>query len=106
MCHAGTPPPSANSHVILQGSNNFLSAAVTFNNAHTVVGLPMVEHCMAGYNSSIFAYGQTGAGKTHTMLGHITASDEEPSNQASSMDLCRSDTARMACWINTLFQGT
>ena len=34
---------------------------------------------MAGYNSSIFAYGQTGAGKTHTMLGVISGSDEEPS---------------------------
>lgn len=25
---------------------------------HAVVGMPMVDHCMAGYNSSIFAYGQ------------------------------------------------
>ena len=24
---------------------------------------------MAGYNGTIFAYGQTGCGKTHTMLG-------------------------------------
>ena len=24
---------------------------------------------MAGYNGTIFAYGQTGCGKTHTMIG-------------------------------------
>lgn len=30
---------------------------------------------MAGFNSSIFAYGQTGAGKTHTMMGEACASE-------------------------------
>ncbi|KAF5835177.1 hypothetical protein DUNSADRAFT_7806 [Dunaliella salina] len=39
-----------------------------------VSGMPMVDNCMSGYNSSIFAYGQTGAGKTHTMLGQIDKS--------------------------------
>lgn len=39
-----------------------------------VAGMPMVDNCMSGYNSSIFAYGQTGAGKTHTMLGQIDKS--------------------------------
>ncbi len=28
-----------------------------------VAGLPMVENCMAGYNSCMFAYGQVGANK-------------------------------------------
>ncbi|KAK9826542.1 hypothetical protein WJX74_001553 [Apatococcus lobatus] len=28
-----------------------------------------VDSLMEGYNSSIFAYGPTGTGKTHTMLG-------------------------------------
>ncbi|KAL6762902.1 kinesin motor domain-containing protein, partial [Haematococcus lacustris] len=37
-----------------------------------VAGMPMVDNVMAGYNSSIFAYGQTGAGKTYTMLGNIS----------------------------------
>uniref|UniRef100_A0ACD5XRE5 Uncharacterized protein n=1 Tax=Avena sativa TaxID=4498 RepID=A0ACD5XRE5_AVESA len=37
-----------------------------------VVGLPMVENCMSGYNSCVFSYGQTGSGKTHTMFGEIS----------------------------------
>jgi kinesin family protein 15 len=28
-----------------------------------VAGLPMVENCMAGYNSCMFAYGQVGTNK-------------------------------------------
>lgn len=70
-----------------------------------VAGLPMVENCMAGYNSCIFAYGQvfvinftsahllivksffssqfnclqTGSGKTYTMLGEISELEVRPS---------------------------
>jgi hypothetical protein len=31
------------------------------------VGKPTSEYVLEGYNSTIFAYGQTGAGKTFTM---------------------------------------
>ena len=31
--------------------------------------LPLVDAAVAGYNCTIFAYGQTGTGKTFTMLG-------------------------------------
>ena len=31
---------------------------------------PVVEGLLRGYNASVFTYGQTGTGKTHTMLGH------------------------------------
>ena len=44
--------------------------------ASAVAGQPIVEHCIAGYNSSIFAYGQTGAGKTHTMQGSLTEPEQ------------------------------
>lgn len=30
-----------------------------------------------GYNGTIFAYGQTGCGKTHTMMGPHNGSEEE-----------------------------
>ena len=41
-----------------------------------VAGHPIVENVLAGYNSSIFAYGQTGAGKTYTMIGQLGSSDQ------------------------------
>ena len=33
------------------------------------VAYPLVESVISGYNGTIFAYGQTGCGKTHTMMG-------------------------------------
>ena len=33
------------------------------------IGKPIADSCLSGYNSTIFAYGQTGAGKTFTILG-------------------------------------
>jgi hypothetical protein len=40
-------------------------------------GKPIVDNCMGGYNSTIFAYGQTGAGKTYTMQGPMAVALEE-----------------------------
>lgn len=34
---------------------------------------PFIDEVLAGYNCTVFAYGQTGTGKTHTMIG-----DESP----------------------------
>jgi len=34
-----------------------------------LIGKPMVDKCLEGYNCCIFAYGQTGTGKTYTMQG-------------------------------------
>jgi kinesin family protein 3/17 len=31
----------------------------------------MVENVLEGYNGTIFAYGQTGCGKTFTMMGTL-----------------------------------
>ncbi|KAJ3339747.1 hypothetical protein HDU93_007863 [Gonapodya sp. JEL0774] len=39
--------------------------ATVFNHA----ALPIVQDVMRGYNGTLFAYGQTGAGKTYTMMG-------------------------------------
>lgn len=38
------------------------------------IGKPIVNSCLCGYNGSIFAYGQTGAGKTYTIMGPPDAS--------------------------------
>jgi Tfp pilus assembly pilus retraction ATPase PilT len=37
---------------------------------------PILEAVFNGYNGTVFAYGQTGCGKTHTMMG-VIASDTE-----------------------------
>lgn len=37
-----------------------------------VAGSPIVDRCMSGFNVSLFAYGQTSAGKTHTMTGDLS----------------------------------
>ena len=34
-----------------------------------VSGKPIVNSCLAGFNGTIFAYGQTASGKTYTMQG-------------------------------------
>ncbi|TKY59924.1 Kinesin protein KIN12A [Spatholobus suberectus] len=46
-----------------------------------LIGVPLVENCLAGFNSSVFAYGQTGSGKTYTMWGPANAlSDDNSAN--------------------------
>jgi kinesin family protein 11 len=37
---------------------------------------PVLEECLCGFNCTMFAYGQTGTGKTHTMEGDITNPDD------------------------------
>jgi len=34
------------------------------------LGTDALQAAFDGYNACIFAYGQTGTGKTHTMMGH------------------------------------
>lgn len=41
---------------------------------------PIVQSCFEGYNGTIFAYGQTGTGKTHTMEG-----EREPASERGVM---------------------
>ena len=38
------------------------------------IGKPIALSCLTGYNGSIFAYGQTGAGKTYTIMGSLSES--------------------------------
>eukprot|EP01083_Nonionella_stella_P314183 1130874_1 len=40
--------------------------------------LPLIQNFFSGYNATIFAYGQTGAGKTHTMMGDMIHSEQHP----------------------------
>ncbi|XP_075985032.1 kinesin-like protein at 61F [Anticarsia gemmatalis] len=36
---------------------------------------PLIEEVLNGYNCTVFAYGQTGTGKTHTMVGEHSGSE-------------------------------
>ena len=40
------------------------------------LGIEMLEHALEGYNVCIFAYGQTGAGKSYTMMGRYEAGQQ------------------------------
>ncbi|RZC34227.1 pre-mRNA cleavage complex 2 protein Pcf11, partial [Asbolus verrucosus] len=40
---------------------------------------PLISSIMAGYNCTVFAYGQTGTGKTYTMIGGKIGTSEEAS---------------------------
>ena len=41
--------------------------------------VPLIDRCLEGFNSTVIAYGQTGAGKTHTIMGPAMEMDEESS---------------------------
>ncbi|CAA7395492.1 unnamed protein product [Spirodela intermedia] len=61
-----------------------------------LVGLPLVKNSMAGFNTSILSYGETGSGKTYTMWGPLSAMLEE-----SSIDTCQGIAPRI---FHMLFQ--
>jgi len=46
-------------------------------NVFKKAALPIIESVLAGYNGTIFAYGQTGTGKTHTMEGSKSEPNQE-----------------------------
>ena len=44
---------------------------VTQEEVFLEIGEPILQSFIGGYNCTIFCYGQTGAGKTHTMMGPL-----------------------------------
>ena len=54
---------------------------------------PLIPQLLDGYNTTCFAYGMTGSGKTHTMLGKMHQPDQEMSEadkfeQLKGLGLC------------------
>ena len=47
------------------------SEYVTQEEIFQEIGEPIIQSFIGGYNCTIFCYGQTGAGKTHTMMGPL-----------------------------------
>lgn len=73
------PPRELIVHHLPNAVNSNLTKKFTFDRAfgqnskqceiyQTVVS-PLIEEVLSGYNCTVFAYGQTGTGKTHTMIG-------------------------------------
>ena len=66
---------------LIDSPNHFLPHPYTFDHifdmdstqeeVYQIAAVPSVESLVEGYNSTIFAYGQTGTGKTYTMEGFI-----------------------------------
>lgn len=52
------------------------------SDVYQVIVAPLINEVLSGYNCTVFAYGQTGTGKTHTMIG-----DESPQNGSSYEDV-------------------
>lgn len=42
---------------------------ISQDEVYQVVVSPLIDFCISGYNCTVFAYGQTGTGKTYTMIG-------------------------------------
>jgi len=61
------PPPSATSPQPQSHPFTIPTQAEVFS---TVVA-PVVDDVIKGFNCTVFAYGQTGTGKTHTMEGSL-----------------------------------
>ena len=49
------------------------------------VAKPLVDEVLAGFNCTIFAYGQTGTGKTFTMEGERTNANTSWQDVSSNM---------------------
>jgi len=65
--------------VIIQKSSDEVPKIFTFDKVYdqyaiqeeifNEIAYPIIENVLEGYNGTIFAYGQTGTGKTHTISG-------------------------------------
>jgi kinesin family protein 1 len=56
---------------------------VTQRQVYEDLGIEMLDHAFEGYNVCIFAYGQTGAGKSYTMMGRL-----EPEQKGIIPQMC------------------
>ncbi|XP_065426493.1 kinesin-like protein KIF1C isoform X2 [Chrysemys picta bellii] len=66
------------------------SAFASQRQVYKDIGEEMLLHAFEGYNVCIFAYGQTGAGKSYTMMGR-----QEPGQQGIIPQLCEDLFARV-----------
>jgi ankyrin repeat protein len=87
-CHCGSSPlffstiPAPLTNFQLQDVEHYfafdhvLGPSARQGDVYNTAALPVVEDVLRGYNGTVFAYGQTAAGKTFTMEGPDMYSDE------------------------------
>uniref|UniRef100_A0A803VBD8 Kinesin-like protein n=1 Tax=Ficedula albicollis TaxID=59894 RepID=A0A803VBD8_FICAL len=75
------------SHTSVSEDPNFASQRRVYQD----IGEEMLAHAFEGYNVCILAYGQTGAGKSYTMMGR-----QEPGQRGIIPQLCEDLFARVA----------
>lgn len=56
--------------VVMDSSDKSSPDFVDNNKCYELMGKPLVEQVLLGYNACLFCYGQTGTGKTATMMGY------------------------------------
>ncbi|CAD6992594.1 kinesin-like protein KIF19 [Ceratitis capitata] len=72
---------------------------------------PLVRDVLNGYNAAVFAYGATGSGKTHTMLGPCrkkttsTANSERGATAAYDVDANNNESGLMVRAIEEIFHN-
>lgn len=62
-----------------------------------ITSLGLVQAVLQGYNGTVLAYGQTGAGKTYTMMGDVKGEEEKgliPRCFESILSAAKSDTSK------------
>ena len=55
--------------VVYSRFNHVLDRTVPQADVYEATAKPLMQHVMAGYNAGMLAYGQSGGGKTYSMLG-------------------------------------
>lgn len=72
QCILTNPNPSAGEPPKAFTFDTVFDESVSQREVYDATARPIVESVLDGYNGTIFAYGQTGTGKTHTMEGAPT----------------------------------
>ncbi|KAL3663605.1 hypothetical protein V7S43_011491 [Phytophthora oleae] len=63
---------------------------------------PNVQACLEGYNATVFAYGQTGTGKTHTLFGRDLGSSTSREGESDSFRMVKSSWGIVPRALNCL----
>ena len=86
-----TPRSKGRSEDAHSGVDNFvfedgvLHPDVSQEEVFNMIGRPAAEAVLDGYNVTVFAYGQTGAGKTHSIYGRGGQCDEATENPQAGL---------------------